>query len=174
MLAAGSRKAFLHARREQILATLNKLGDRDTSQKGVSELQICIKVSTAAVSLSQRFSVPEQLQTILQEIDAETLPILVACLCSTGSEQRVTARKECVRFLGLLAGPGSRVQALVLQPATLLKIISHLQRRFQVPAAATLRMCHSPMLMLSVARHHHRNTCVDLQLLGPSMQSCGV
>ncbi|KAL0026027.1 hypothetical protein WJX79_002284 [Trebouxia sp. C0005] len=93
-----------------MLATLSKLGERDTQQKAIDELRRVI--------------------TVLNE---DSLGVLVSCLCATGTEQKVLARKECVRALGLLAGPICPVQVQYLQQPFLGKVVNYLKSRMKDP-----------------------------------------
>ncbi|KAL0051517.1 hypothetical protein WJX82_009027 [Trebouxia sp. C0006] len=99
-----------HVKKDSMLATLSKLGERDTQHKAIDELRRVI--------------------TVLNE---DSLGVLVSCLCATGTEQKVLARKECVRALGLLASPVCPVQAQYLQQPFLGKVVNYLKSRLKDP-----------------------------------------
>lgn len=85
-----------HAKRDRTLVILNKLSERDTSQAAVEELNRLIKVIWL---LSDLFAAAERLRMELigscevQGLDEDGLVVLVSCLCATGTEQKVLARK---------------------------------------------------------------------------------
>ncbi|DBA81597.1 TPA: hypothetical protein ACH3X1_007364 [Trebouxia sp. C0004] len=99
-----------HVKKDSMLATLSKLGERDTQQKAIDELR-----------------------SMITALNEDSLGVLVSCLCATGTEQKVLARKECIRALGLLASPICPVQAQYLQQPFLGKVVNYLKSRMKDP-----------------------------------------
>ncbi|MEW5309746.1 MAG: hypothetical protein WDW38_001608 [Sanguina aurantia] len=95
-------------KKERILQALNKLNDRDTQR-----------------------SASEELALILHDMDPDGLPALVACLCTTASDQKVYARKEVCHLLGLCGSMQGSLQGQVLQPPLLGRIMTQLKRALQ-------------------------------------------
>ncbi|KAJ1442523.1 TOG domain [Sesbania bispinosa] len=75
----GQVKANLELK-QRILVALNKVGDRDTHQIGLEELERC-----------------------LQGLTPEAISPFVSCILDTDSEQKSAIRKECVKLMGTLA-----------------------------------------------------------------------
>ncbi|DBB10596.1 TPA: hypothetical protein ACH3X3_007109 [Trebouxia sp. C0006] len=74
-----------------------------------------------------------KIEVLAQVLNEDSLGVLVSCLCATGTEQKVLARKECVRALGLLASPVCPVQAQYLQQPFLGKVVNYLKSRLKDP-----------------------------------------
>ncbi|KAK9816903.1 hypothetical protein WJX72_006945 [[Myrmecia] bisecta] len=115
-----------HRRKERILGTISKLADRDTQRAAVDELA-----------------------SIVGELDADALAVLLSCLCSTGNEQKVFARKESARMLGMLGGPACPMHSLVLQQPQLGKIVSYLRSRFKDPDSSVREAAGDALGMLA-------------------------
>ncbi|XP_061362061.1 TORTIFOLIA1-like protein 2 [Gastrolobium bilobum] len=75
----GQGKAILELKQRTVVA-LNKLGDRDTQQIGMDELERTV-----------------------QGLSPEVIPAFVCCILDTDSNQKTAIRKECIRLMGTLA-----------------------------------------------------------------------
>ncbi|XP_024539581.1 microtubule-associated protein TORTIFOLIA1 isoform X1 [Selaginella moellendorffii] len=96
-----------------ILSALNKLGDRDTQQMAV-----------------------EELQRIAENLSQDGISVFLACLFDVGPEQKTTARKECVKILAVL----SAIHGEMLSPH-LPKIVAFLMRRLKDPDSQIRDVC---------------------------------
>ncbi|EFJ23278.1 hypothetical protein SELMODRAFT_150575 [Selaginella moellendorffii] len=96
-----------------ILSALNKLGDRDTQQMAV-----------------------EELQRIAENLSQDGISVFLACLFDVGPEQKITARKECVKILAVL----SAIHGEMLSPH-LPKIVAFLMRRLKDPDSQIRDVC---------------------------------
>ena len=109
------------ARKERLLTALTRMNDRDTQKAAAEELLAIVHVSLRAAQTTSittaLLSEPAWGQCLLgfeplcaqrhlsvltpagcppcvvQNMDQEGLPVLITCLCSTGGEQKVYARK---------------------------------------------------------------------------------
>jgi hypothetical protein len=61
-------------------------------------------------------------------MDGESLTILISAVCSAGGEQKVYARKECARALGVVASAICPSRAAALQQPALGRILAHLKK----------------------------------------------
>ncbi|KAG1678256.1 hypothetical protein FOA52_013876 [Chlamydomonas sp. UWO 241] len=95
------------SKRERILRALQKLNDRDT-QKAASE----------------------DLLAIVHDLDADSMPMLMSAIANDAvvGAQKVYARKECARALGVLASEFCPVAGAALQPPFLAKILAQLKK----------------------------------------------
>ena len=102
-----------HELKDSLLTVLNKLGERDTQQKAQGELGSFVRVrryvSVFGCTYTGRPSLPEHLLwriegLLLQGLDVSTLGVFVSCLCATGIEQKVLARKVGFVPLTLMRG----------------------------------------------------------------------
>ncbi|GLI69092.1 hypothetical protein VaNZ11_013637 [Volvox africanus] len=97
-------------KKERIIQALSRMNDRDT-QKAAAE----------------------DLLSILLNMDQEGLFIIVSCLCTTGSEHKVYARKECARAIGIIASEACPLREQALQQPHLGKLLGQLRRSLQDP-----------------------------------------
>ncbi|EFJ51921.1 hypothetical protein VOLCADRAFT_86913 [Volvox carteri f. nagariensis] len=75
----------------------------------------------------------EDLLSIVLNMDQEGLLIIISCLCSTGSEHKVFARKECARAIGVIASEACPLREQALQQPHLGKMLGQLRRSLQDP-----------------------------------------
>ncbi|GIL73161.1 hypothetical protein Vretimale_4755 [Volvox reticuliferus] len=66
-------------------------------------------------------------------MDQEGLLIIVSCLCTTGSEHKVYARKECARAIGIIASEACPLREQALQQPHLGKMLGQLRKSLQDP-----------------------------------------
>ncbi|KAK9860343.1 hypothetical protein WJX84_009795, partial [Apatococcus fuscideae] len=94
--------------KDRALNALSKLGDRDTQKNAIADLT-----------------------AMTREADAESVGTLVSCICSGGTERKVSARKESVRLLSELCTPACPAHQTVLQRPLIGKVITFLKARFK-------------------------------------------
>ncbi|GFR41107.1 hypothetical protein Agub_g1752 [Astrephomene gubernaculifera] len=95
-------------KKDRILQALTKMNDRDT-QKAAAE----------------------DLLSLVYNMDQEGLPIILSCLCATGSEHKVYARKECARAIGIIASEACPLREQALQQPHLGKMLGQLRKSLQ-------------------------------------------
>ena len=135
-----------HAKRDKMLVILNKLSERDTSQAAVEELNRLIKVILP--TLRQRGPRMKLIGSCeLQGLDEDALVVLVSCLCATGTEQKILARKvvPCRQMLGQLSLP-----CLLLMPAALTGVYTGSGSACQSSVSSA-----SPVLAAAASRKGH-------------------
>lgn len=139
-----------HAKRDRTLVILNKLSERDTSQAAVEELNRLIKVIWLRFTLylRQRGHINDLTGLCgLQGLDEDGLVVLVSCLCATGTEQKVLARKvvPCRHVLGQLSIP-----CLLIMPVALKGVYTGLGSACQSSLSNA-----SPVLAAAASRKGH-------------------
>eukprot|EP01018_Ginkgo_biloba_P010378 Gb_31366 [translate_table: standard] len=107
--------------KQRILSSLSKLGDRDTQQIAM-----------------------EDLEKIIETLSSEGISVCLNCLYDTDFQQKGVVRKECVKFLGTL----STVHADAVSPH-LTKIITHIVKRLKDPDSSVRDACQTTMGVLA-------------------------
>ena len=69
---------------------------------------------------------------LLQDMDQEALPVIINSLCGTNANQKVYARKECARALGVVASEACPMHMQALQPPHLTRMLTQLKKALQV------------------------------------------
>uniref|UniRef100_A0A061SFE2 TORTIFOLIA1/SINE1-2 N-terminal domain-containing protein n=2 Tax=Tetraselmis sp. GSL018 TaxID=582737 RepID=A0A061SFE2_9CHLO len=113
MPRSGSPYDVKQRRKQQLLSSLSKLEDRDTQSSASAELY-----------------------DVVRGIDSESLALFTSCLCNTNEKQKVYARKEYAKLLGLLAKDTCPVRQQALQQPHIGKITTSLRAKLKDPDSA--------------------------------------
>ncbi|TKY44489.1 Microtubule-associated protein TORTIFOLIA1 [Spatholobus suberectus] len=107
--------------KQRIVGALNKVGDRDTQQIGM-----------------------EELERMAQGLRAEGIWAFLSCILDTDWEQKAAIRKECIRLMGTLA---TYYKGLVLPH--LPKMIASIVKRLRDPDSVVRDVCVNTAALLA-------------------------
>lgn len=127
--------------KRRIVSALNKVGDRDTQQIGMEELE------RMALGLK-----PEGIYSFL------------SCILDTDYEQKASIRKECITLIGTLA---TYYHSLILPH--LPKIVSSIVKRLRDPDSVVRDVCVNTVSLLASKLGHGVNKDVDREKLFVSL-----
>ncbi|KAL2321408.1 hypothetical protein Fmac_030377 [Flemingia macrophylla] len=107
--------------KQRIVSALNKVGDRDTQQIGM-----------------------EELERVAQGLRPDGLGAFLSCILDTDWEQKASVRKECVRLMGTLA---TYYECLLLPH--LPKIVASIVKRLKDPDSLVRDVCVNTVALLA-------------------------
>ncbi|RDY06174.1 TORTIFOLIA1-like protein 2, partial [Mucuna pruriens] len=107
--------------KQRIVSALNKVGDRDTQQIGM-----------------------EELERMAQGLRAEGIWAFLSCILDSEWEQKASIRKECVRMMGTLA---TYYEGLILPH--LPKMIASIVKRLRDPDSVVRDVCVNTVALLA-------------------------
>ncbi|KAK7379931.1 hypothetical protein VNO78_32188 [Psophocarpus tetragonolobus] len=130
--------------KQRIVSALNKVGDRDTQQIGM-----------------------EELEGVAQGLRGEGIWGFLSCIVDTEWEQKASIRKECVRLMGRLATyyEGGIVPHLP-------KMVGSIVKRLRDPDSGVRDVCVSTVGLLA-GKLGHDNERVFLVLVRPILDALG-
>nr|KYP61354.1 Microtubule-associated protein TORTIFOLIA1 [Cajanus cajan] len=134
--------------KQRIVSALNKVGDRDTQQIGM-----------------------EELDRVAQGLRAEGIWAFLSCILETEWEQKASIRKECVRLLGTLA---TYYEGLLLPH--LPKMVASIVKRLKDPDSLVRDVCVNTVALLASKlglKDVHDRDKVFVVLVRPIFESLG-
>lgn len=142
----GGGKGSLLELKQRVASALNKVGDRDTQQIGM-----------------------EELERTLQGLTPEGIPPFVSCILDTDSEQKSAIRKECIRLMATLA---TRLHHSLILPH-LPKMVASIVKRLRDPDSLVRDACVHTLALLASNLVTHSNQKVFLVLVRPIFEALG-
>ncbi|GLC51195.1 hypothetical protein PLESTB_000476100 [Pleodorina starrii] len=129
--AAAAPAASKILKKDRIVQALSRMNDRDT-QKAAAE----------------------ELASIVVNMDQEGLLIIISGLCTTGSEHKVFARKECARAIGIIASEACPLREQALQQPHLGKMLGQLRKLLQDPDSSVREASSEALALVAKGLAH--------------------